>query len=109
MHRTIFPHIFGRSKKLQNEFRSRFKKSSWPKVGYLVDQLIDWIIGPSEYMRKMVLLIRLRPFVRPFVRSFPTILGNRSVDFSEIWHEASLMVPLKSDRARFLKKIICPG
>ena len=31
-------------------------------------------------------------------------LGIRSVDFSEIWHEGSLMVPLKSDGARFLKK-----
>merc|ERR1712062_687938 len=35
-------------------------------------------------------------------------LGNRSVDFSEIWHEGSLMVLLKSDGARFLKKNYLP-
>ena len=56
----------------------------------------------------MVLCIRLRSFVRPSVRLFPTILGNRSVDFSEIWHEGSLMVLLKSDGARFLKKNYLP-
>ena len=42
--------------------------------------------------------------VRSSVRVFPTILGNRTVDFSEIWHEGSLMVPLKSDGARFFEK-----
>jgi hypothetical protein len=35
-------------------------------------------------------------------------LGIRSVDFSEIWHEGSLMVPPKSDGARFSKKKYLP-
>ena len=30
-------------------------------------------------------------------------LGNGSVDFSEIWHERSMMVTPKSDGARFSK------
>ena len=35
-------------------------------------------------------------------------LGIRSVDFSEIWHEGSLMVSPKSDGARFSKKNYLP-
>ena len=34
-------------------------------------------------------------------------LGNRSLDFSEIWHEGSLIGYLKSDGARFSKKNYC--
>ena len=64
------------------------------------------IFGPTEYMRKMVLKTSL---CRPLVLSFPTILGIRSLDFSEIWHERSLMWFLKSDGARFSKNIyFCP-
>ena len=44
--------------------------------------------------------------VRSSIRCFPTILGNRSLDFSEIWHESSLIWFLKSDGAPFSKKII---
>ena len=50
----------------------------------------------------------VRQFVRQSVRQLPSFLGNRSVDFSEIWHEGSLMVLLKSDGARFLKKNYLP-
>ena len=59
---------------------------------------------------KKVLCISLCSLVSPLVRLLPIFLGIRALDFSEIWHEGSLMVPLKSDGARFLKKkIICPG
>ena len=73
---------------------SQFKKDFWTSPIYE---------GKWSYA-----LGSVRSSVRPFVRLFPTILGNRSVDFSEIWHEGSLMVPLKSDGARFLKKNYLP-
>ena len=64
---------------------------------------MNFFVGPSEYMREK------RSYalgsVRPLVRQLPTFLCNRSVDFSETWHEGSLIWFLKSDGARYLKKI----
>ena len=85
---------------------------SFQKVYYDDDQISIHMTSPSSNHQHQSLdtwdVLQLRSYARAFVRSLvrqlPIFLGNRSVDFSEIWHEGSLIWFLKSDGACFFKK-----
>ena len=51
----------------------------------------------------------LKTSLRPLVCPLPSFLGIRSLDFSEIWYEGSLIWFLKSDGTGFSKiNYMCP-
>ena len=69
---------------------------------FLKKNYLPWMSSKNRYFSMWLMTYDL------WLMKKKSKLGIRSVDFSEIWHEGSLMVPPKSDGARFSKKNYLP-